>query len=528
MQPRDVIAGRFEIERLAGSGGMGSVYRALDRSTGGPVAVKVLHGQTPDHIERFAREAQLLAELRDPGIVGFVASGATPTGEAYLVMQWLEGEGLSERLARSPLSVAETVALGRRVAGALHAAHARGVVHRDLKPSNLFLPGGDLARVLILDFGIARILEDGRTLTRTGTTLGSPGYMSPEQARGVRVEASADVFSLGCVLFRCLAGQPPFTGDALSAMIKAISDPAPLVASFRGDVPPALEALIQRMLAKQPAARPRDAAAVAVELGAIAEGALSTVVPSMPPPPSMAAPSGLWTVAAGTTAQPPTQGTAAAPPAKSRAPVVLLAALGGAVAAVALVCILGVPVRRIMGGGGFGYPCPGIRCAPANYADPQHVDPMEILPHATQLAQSLDRTATLCDITLGNVTDGTVPMGAELRSMAQGTYLMFQFARPSVSRPGAEKSYGVSLLPPGRLSTLEGTCAHTVPLPACTPRAAYHAAIASGVPRGTSAGMSYHHDDTLGPTWEFWVLNHMDLSRRIDGKTCAVRPHGGK
>jgi Protein kinase domain len=533
MQPRDVIAGRFEIERLAGSGGMGSVYRAIDRATGGPVAVKVLHGQTPDHVERFAREAQLLAGLHDPGIVGFVASGATPAGEAYLVMQWLDGESLSDRLARGPLSVAEAVAVGRRVAAALHAAHARGVVHRDLKPSNLFLPGGDLARVQILDFGIARVVEDARALTRTGTTLGSPGYMSPEQARGGRVEASADVFSLGCVLFRCLAGEPPFTGDPLSAMIKAISDPAPLVASFRADVPPSLEALIQRMLAKQPAARPRDAAAVAVELGAIAECALSTAVPSMPPP-SMAAPSGPLSssgaVAAGTMAQPPTQGPIPAARPRSRAPLVILA-LVAALAAAALLLFVYVPYFRrgvvVALGGAQAAPCPGIRCVPALHADPQHVDPMELLPHATQLARTLDRSVTLCEISLTGVNDGTVAYGADPHALSPASFIRIDFSRPGMGRPGGEKSYDV-LVYPARLVAFEGTCAYSIAVPGCTPRAAYRAAVESGVPRGTIAGMTYHHDDTLGPTWDFSVVNHAEWTRRIDGKTCAVKPHPAK
>jgi hypothetical protein len=476
-------------------------------------------------VERFTREAQLLAELRDPGIVGFVASGVTPSGEPYLVMQWLDGESLSDRLDRGPLSVAETVALGRRVAGALHAAHARGVVHRDLKPSNLFLPGGDLARVMILDFGIARIVEEGRTLTRTGTTLGSPGYMSPEQARGMRVEASADVFSLGCVLFRCLAGQPPFTGDALTAMIKAISDPAPLVASFRADVPPPLEALIQRMLSKQPGARPRDAAAVAVELGAIAEGGLPTSVPSLPPPTLPA------TAVGGPGAFPsippaPTLGTtvAASAPARSRASIVILAALGGVLVTLAGVVTFGFWLRSgAAGGGGVGAGCPGIKCVPMAYPDHQHVDPMEVLPHATQLAQSIDHTASLCDLNLGGVSDGTVVLGPDVRAMnLSGSFLSFQFTRPS-----AGKALLVNSLP-GRLYAVDSVCAHPVAPPVCTPRAAYRAAIASGVPAGTRAGMNYHNDDTLGPTWEFYVTNHLDWIRRIDGKTCAIHSKAGK
>ncbi len=216
MRERQIVNGRFEIKRRAGSGGMGTVFRAMDRQTGMPVAFKVINaGHSPELAERFQREAALLAELHHPGIVRFVASGATPDGQAYLVMDWLEGEGLADRLARGTLSVAETIELGRRVTSALSVAHARGIIHRDLKPGNLFLPGGNLARIVVLDFGIARAVESGQSLTSTGATLGSPGYLSPEQARGDKnLDTRADVFSLGCVLFRCLTGRAPFTGDS--------------------------------------------------------------------------------------------------------------------------------------------------------------------------------------------------------------------------------------------------------------------------------------------------------------------------
>src|SRR5688572_18832476 len=141
MRPGDVIAGRFDVERVAGHGGMGTVYRARDREAGGWVALKVLHGGvSPSAADRFAREARVLAELTHPGIVRHVANGRTDTGELFLCMEWLEGEDLAARLTRGKLGVADTLALAGRVAGALASAHARGVIHRDIKPSNLFLP----------------------------------------------------------------------------------------------------------------------------------------------------------------------------------------------------------------------------------------------------------------------------------------------------------------------------------------------------------------------------------------------------
>jgi tetratricopeptide (TPR) repeat protein len=272
MRPGDTIGDRFEIAALAGSGGMGAVYRARDRR-GGMVAVKVLHD--PRDEARFAREADVLASLRHPAIVGYVAHGTTGAGEAYLVTEWLEGETLAERLRRGRLSIAESLDLGARVAEALGAAHRAGVVHRDLKPGNLFLQGGELSLVRVLDFGIARAPDAGRPLTMTGVILGTIGYMSPEQARGERgVGPPADVFSLGCVLFKCIAGEAPFTAeDPLAMLVKVALEDAPRLGDVREDVPPALEDLVAAMLAKPIDERPRDGDAVARALRALGEGA---------------------------------------------------------------------------------------------------------------------------------------------------------------------------------------------------------------------------------------------------------------
>ncbi|AKT38148.1 uncharacterized protein CMC5_022910 [Chondromyces crocatus] len=268
MQTGELVAGRFEIVRHAGSGGMGAVYKARDRETSQPVAVKVLHGHSAAHAERFAREAQLLSELRHPGIVRFVGSGVTAQGDGFIVMEWLEGESLSARLKRGPLSVAEAIQLGVRVADALRPAHERGIVHRDLKPPNLFLEGGTIEKLKVLDFGIARILEPGQKLTITGQMIGTPGYMSPEQARGDQsVDARTDVYALGCVLYRALTGRRVFEGeDPVSALIKVTVEEPPRAAVYRPEVPPALDDLVARMLAISPLRRPRDATAVLSEL----------------------------------------------------------------------------------------------------------------------------------------------------------------------------------------------------------------------------------------------------------------------
>jgi serine/threonine protein kinase/tetratricopeptide (TPR) repeat protein len=275
--PGDIVNGRFEIERLAGSGGMGAVYRALDRSTGELVAVKVLlEGRTSGE-SRFEREAQLLSEMRHPGLARYVAHGAMASGERYLVMEWLEGEDLSWRLQRSRLTIEESLLLTSRVAEALEAVHAHGVIHRDLKPSNLFLVGRRVVDVKILDFGVARF--GGVTgSTQTGTMLGTLGYMAPEQARsGQALDSRADVFALGCVLFECLAGVPAFAGAHLMALLaKILFEEAPRVSDLRPEVSDKVDALVARMLSKDPEDRPRDGAAVAAEIAALGGIALST------------------------------------------------------------------------------------------------------------------------------------------------------------------------------------------------------------------------------------------------------------
>ncbi|MGK4008993.1 protein kinase [Sorangium sp. So ce1036] len=280
MKPGDIVADRFVIERLAGSGGMGSVYRALDRLTGEAAALKVMSGHGLEHGERFAREAQVLAELRHPGIVRYIAQGATASGEPWLALEWLEGESLADRLRRRGLTVAESVTLGLRVAEALAEAHRHNVVHRDLKPSNLYLLGKSVERIKLLDFGIARLTALA-PLTMTGVVMGTPFYMAPEQARGERaVGPQADVFALGCVLFHCLTGRPPFVGDDIhAALLRVVLDEAPRLRDVRPDVPEAIDAAVAQMLAKDPAARPADGGAAADALLRVGE------IESSPPAP---------------------------------------------------------------------------------------------------------------------------------------------------------------------------------------------------------------------------------------------------
>jgi eukaryotic-like serine/threonine-protein kinase len=262
---------------------MGRVYRALDRKSGAAVAVKVLMESAEQHRERFAWEGRLLEQLRHPSIVGHVAHGFTGDGELYLAMEWLEGMDLSERLARGPLSVRDTLALAHRLLAGLAAAHELGVIHRDIKPRNVYLEAGIPARAKLLDFGIARLR--GAAMTQTGHVLGTVGYMAPEQARAQRdLDARADVFSVGCLLFECLAGQPAFHGEhPVAVLAKIVHDDPPRLSTIRDDVPGALDGLLARAMAKCAVDRPADAAAFDRALAMIERGAAHGLVSASAP-----------------------------------------------------------------------------------------------------------------------------------------------------------------------------------------------------------------------------------------------------
>ena len=278
----EVVGDRFVIEAVAGVGGMGTVYRARDRSSGDLVAIKLLHATVGGVAERFAREIRVLSQLRHPGIVRHIADGVTPTGALWLAMEWLAGESLSQRLARLPMSVAESIALGRRLAEALGAAHDRGVIHRDIKPSNVYLPDCDLERVKVLDFGVARLTDATRMQTKTGVMIGTPGYMAPEQVRGDRaVDARADVFAIACVLFECLTGRTAFTGEnVLAVLAKILLEDVPRLGELRPDLPDALDELLGRAMSKQATDRPRDGTQLAAALAAL--GTISGDEPAEP------------------------------------------------------------------------------------------------------------------------------------------------------------------------------------------------------------------------------------------------------
>jgi tetratricopeptide (TPR) repeat protein len=268
---------------------MGCIYRARDGLSGQPVALKLLHADGTEALQRFSREVAVLAELRHPGIVSYIAQGLTPEGRPFLAMEWLEGEDLARRLARQPLSLEESLALLRRATEALALIHERGVIHRDLKPSNLFLRHGRPEDVVLLDFGLARHLVPSLALTAHQMVLGTPGYMAPEQASAQsQLTPSADIFSLGCVLYECLTGKPPFAAPHFVAALAKIlfTEPEP-PRSVRPELPEALEELLLRMLAKAPERRPPTASSLLTALAPLRTG----LVPEPSPLPPAGTPS---------------------------------------------------------------------------------------------------------------------------------------------------------------------------------------------------------------------------------------------
>ena len=274
-QPGDLIAGRYELEELVGSGGMSDVFRARDNQLDRRVAIKVLHQRyagDPEYLERFRTEARAVARLSHPNIVTVIDRG-DDAGRQYIVFEHVDGENLKELVVRSGrLPVRRAVELALAVADGLAFAHQEGLVHRDVKPQNVLLSRE--GEVKVTDFGIARSLDVEHGVTQTGTVLGTGEYLAPEQASGKPVSPATDVYSLGVVLWELLAGEVPFTGDSFVAVaLRHVNEPVPHLRDVRPDVSPRLAAAVERALAKDPASRFPSMAALAKELRAcLAEG----------------------------------------------------------------------------------------------------------------------------------------------------------------------------------------------------------------------------------------------------------------
>ncbi len=253
--------GKYVVVEVIGRGGMADVYRARHPALDRDVAIKAIHphlAEEPGFGERFVHEARLVASLRHPGIVQ-VHDFDVADGRPYMVMEYVGGGTLKDRLAsaraaRGRMTLEETAGFLVPIADALDYAHAHGAVHRDLKPANILLT--DAGAPVLSDFGIAKILEDAAFVSATGSLVGTPAYMSPEQAAGRRVDARTDQYSLGVVVYEMTTGRVPFTGESPTAvMVQHLQEPPPEPRLLNPDLPPAVEAVVLRALAKDPDAR---------------------------------------------------------------------------------------------------------------------------------------------------------------------------------------------------------------------------------------------------------------------------------
>src|SRR5688572_24506924 len=262
------IAGRFRIEREIGTGGMGTVYLATHLGLERPVAVKIIRREfagDADVADRFLREAKTMAKLRHPHAAMIFDAGILPDSRHFIVMEFVEGETLSQALAREGrFPPSKAVRIATEICDVLEEAHRLGIIHRDLKPSNIIL---GKRGVCVLDFGVAKVLASSAESTFThastgsGQLIGTPRYMSPEQCLGQRVGARSDLYSLGVLLYEMLAGRPPFTDPLQSALlIKQATVAAPPLPRLRQDVPRPLALAVHTLLAKRPEDRPRTAA----------------------------------------------------------------------------------------------------------------------------------------------------------------------------------------------------------------------------------------------------------------------------
>lgn len=267
------IDGRYRIDSLIGVGGMGSVYRATRLLIGDEVAIKILHTERMDanSSERFRREAQAAARLKHPNAVSIYDFGISTDGLQYLVMEFLEGESLRESTKQGPLDFTVAAEITSQVCAALDEAHRRHIIHRDIKPDNIILsPTPSGLRVKVLDFGIAKLRDETAShITQTGSVMGTPHYMSPEQCLGEELDPRADIYSVGIVLYEMLCGRVPFNSPISTAVVvQHVSQPPPSLRSINPAVPPGLEAVVLHAIEKSRDRRPATAGTLAQELTA--------------------------------------------------------------------------------------------------------------------------------------------------------------------------------------------------------------------------------------------------------------------
>jgi len=325
--PPGLVAGKYRLTNLIGRGGMGSVWEGTHVTLGTQVAVKFIdseYAESPEARNRFESEARAAAKLRSKHVVEVYDHGVTDDGRPFIVMEYLRGEPLDKRLDRvMRMAPKETGRMLMQVCRALSKAHAAGIVHRDLKPENVFLvwddeDGADVAKVV--DFGIAKFTDNqlgNSSATRTGSVLGTPYYMSPEQARGLRsVDYRSDLWSVGVIAYRCIIGSLPFEGEAVGdLLVKLCTAPLPVPSQMAPDVPPGFDAWFAKALTREPEGRFSSASELAESLAAVcglsvrgsystgdipipsfASGPMGMSAPALTPGPGVMTPSGLMPI----------------------------------------------------------------------------------------------------------------------------------------------------------------------------------------------------------------------------------------
>ncbi|MCC6995122.1 MAG: serine/threonine protein kinase [Deltaproteobacteria bacterium] len=539
--------GNFRITRLLGAGGMGRVYGALQPAIHARVAIKVLSldtAQNRDLVDRFFAEARAVNLIRHESIVNVTDLSRLPDGRPYIVMEYLDGAPLSSLLrTRGALPLGTTVTLIGEVLDALAAAHAKGIVHRDLKPDNIFVtPGG---RAKVLDFGIAKLspeLSGMSAPTHANSILGTPPYMSPEQAAGKPVDARSDLYSIGVILYEMVTGTRPFVSDALFDLLRMhIMEPPTPPSARRPDLPPAFEAVILHALAKEPAQRVQSAHELA--------GALAQAVHGLPPeqwvslrmtagvptPAHVTGRAFVPTAPAGQTpgGPPPVAPTAAAPRPSAPLPVptgpsrrVLFAAIGVAVIA------LGAVVFLLAGRGARGSanpsrspgatpstakltPTPSPGAAPR--FDPRAVDLLAIAAEASRLANQ--KVGVDDFVPSGIVAHNVAPSGLADLTIGKEAFIMVDLLSEKMRQRPATLPTGVAYdglcgfriyFWPGRGFDVRGpaTCRDDLALGPlkCTPSRIWQVAIGAGAPRdGVARMLIERSSEEDGVRWQVWV-----------------------
>lgn len=260
-QENHLLAQRYRLQSLLGFGGMGEVYEAYDKKMGRAVAVKILPSNRSDsseHIERFRRQGLAALRIRHPGIVA-VYDWGNDNGIHFVVMERLQGYELSQRIEEtSPLTVAFVLDVAIQMSRAVHAAHRTGVIHRDLKPANVFIDqrDGKTETVKLLDFGVAK-MQENQSFTQTEQVMGTLTYMPPEQLQSAKyVDARADIYAIGCIVYEMLTKRPPFTASSkMELMLKVSNDPPEPIERYRTNVPKELIRVVEKAMAKDPAER---------------------------------------------------------------------------------------------------------------------------------------------------------------------------------------------------------------------------------------------------------------------------------